>query len=81
MDDIWGSYYLQSKGHSVIYNNPTVYQDRNIHDYLIDFQKEYNGYINNKLLIESLIKNPDNIRSFIPEISWNSFQEYKKYFN
>lgn len=81
MDDIWGSYYLQSKGHSVIYNNPTVYQYRNIHDYLIDFQKEYNGYINNKLLIESLIKNPDNIRSFIPEISWNSFQEYKKYFN
>jgi hypothetical protein len=81
MDDIWASFYLQSKGHKVIYNKPTVYQDRNIHNYLTDFIKEYNGYINNKKLIESLLKNPDNIKEYIPDISWNSFQEYKKYFD
>lgn len=80
MDDIWASFYLQSKGYKVIYNKPTVYQDRNLHDYIIDFSKEYNGYINNKKLIESILINPDNIQKFIPEISWKAFQEYKKYF-
>lgn len=80
MDDIWGSYYLQSKGYKVIYNKPTVYQDRNVHNYLNDFMKEYDGYINNKQLIESLSHDPDNIKKFIPEVSWKSFQEYKKYF-
>jgi hypothetical protein len=80
MDDIWGSFYLQSKGHNVIYNKPTVFQDRNVHNYMNDFMKEYDGYIHNKDLIESLFINPENIKKFIPELSWNSFQEYKKYF-
>lgn len=80
MDDIWASFYLQSKGHKVVYNKPTVYQDRNFHDHIVDFSKEYNGYINNKKLIDSILVNPDSIQKFIPEISWKAFQEYKKYF-
>lgn len=80
MDDIWGSYYSQSKGHKVVYNKPTVYQERNAHDYINDFSKEVNGYINNKKLIESVIENPNNIRNFIPEISWKCFEEYRKFF-
>jgi hypothetical protein len=81
MDDIWGSYYYQSKGHKVIYNKPSVYQERNIHNYITDFSKEVDGYINNKNLIESVIKNSDNIKDFIPKRSWDAFEEYKKYFH
>jgi len=80
MDDIWGSYYYQSKGHKVIYNKPTVYQERNIHNYITDFSKEVDGYINNKNLIESVIINPDNIKDFIPKRSWDAFQKYQTFF-
>ena len=31
MDDIWASYYVESLGYKVVYNYPTVYQDRNEH--------------------------------------------------
>ena len=47
MDDIWGSYIVQKKfPNSVIYNKPTVYQDRNEQDLVTNLEKEIIGYRN-----------------------------------
>ena len=46
MDDIWASYYVQAKGFKVLYNKPSVYQDRNVHDLTKDMEKDI-GYKNN----------------------------------
>ena len=77
MDDIWASYYVQSKGFRVIYNKPSVYQKRNVHDLTKDMEKEYIGYKNNYILIKSILQNPNNIKRFLPKRSWDAFKIYK----
>lgn len=81
MDDIWGSYYAQAKGEKIIYNAPTVIQERNEHDYLVDFSKEVDGYLKNNILIDDLICDPDTIKKYIPERSYKSLGEYVKLFD
>ena len=76
MDDIWGSYYCQSKGHKVVYGEPTVYQERNEHDLMVDFNKEVCGYEN----AHKIVKEPHNLKNYIPERSWDSFLAYQKLF-
>ena len=80
MDDIWASYYLESLGNSVIYNKPTVYQERNEHNLTIDFEKEIIGYINNIPLLEDLKKYPKKISNYFPEKSTQAFKRYKSHF-
>jgi hypothetical protein len=81
MDDIWASYYVQSKGFKVIYNKPTVFQDRNEHNLIVDMKKEYIGYENNLQLIKDLKSNPENIQKYIPEKSYSAWREYRKLIN
>jgi len=81
MDDIWASYYVESLGFKVVYNHPTVYQDRNEHDLTIDLKKEVIGYENNLKLLNELNKNPDNILNFIPERSKDAFKLYQRHFS
>jgi hypothetical protein len=76
MDDIWGSYYCQSQGHKVVYSFPTVYQQRNDHDLIQDFSREVTGYEN----AHKIVREPHNLKNYIPERSWNSFLEYQKLF-
>lgn len=78
MDDIWAAYYVQSLGFKVIFDNATVYQDRNAHSYYKDFQGEIIGYNNNLKLIDKLKKNPNKIREFLPHRSYMAFKEYLK---
>ena len=78
MDDIWASYYVTSKKYKVIYGEPTVYQKRNIHNYLTDFNNEIVGYKNNLKLIDDLYKNSENIYNYLPKNSSNAFDEWKK---
>ena len=80
MDDIWGSYYAQAKGHTVVYDKATVVQERNEHDYLVDFLKEVPGYLNNSKLIKALATNPEAIQQFIPEQSYKALKAYQKLF-
>ena len=80
MDDIWASYYVESLGFKVVYNQPSVYQDRNEHDLTIDFKKEVIGYENNVQLLNQLSINPNNILNFIPERSKDAFRLYQKHF-
>jgi hypothetical protein len=81
MDDIWGSFYCQAKGHKVLYNKATVVQERNPHDYLIDFSKETNGYLQNSTLIDDLLENPESISKYVPESSYRALKLYQSYFH
>ncbi len=78
MDDIWASFYVLSKGYKVIYGKPTVYQKRNAHNLIKDFEGEVIGYTKNTALLEQLDKDPDNIFNFLPKNSSLAFQEWKR---
>jgi len=75
LDDIWGSYYLQHKYPGcVVYNKPSVFQERNAHNLFKDMDKEWIGY---KHSLE-VATNPKDIKKFLPKKSWEAFMEYRK---
>ena len=77
MDDIWGSYILQKYfPKSVIYNQATVYQDRNIQDLVTNLENEVIGYRNTYKLLNDL----ENYISFLPERAKEFWQVYRKQF-
>ena len=78
MDDIWAAFYVTSKKYKVIYTEPTVYQNRNIHNLVKDFRDEYIGYVNSLKLVKNLYKNSNNIYNFLPKKSSLAFDEWKK---
>lgn len=81
MDDIWASYYIQALGFKVVYNKPTVFQERNPHDLIKDMKMEYPGYENNLKLINDLIEDPERIFWYLPAESARAFKLYQKHFN
>ncbi len=80
MDDIWAAYYVQAKGYKVIFNDASVYQERNPHDLTKDMKKEYLGYENNINLIDELIQDSESIYSYLPGKSIRAFELYKRHF-
>ena len=78
MDDIWASFYVTSKNYKVVYNEPTVYQERNQHNLIKDFKDEYIGYVNSLNLVESLYKNSESIHNFLPKLSSLAFNEWRR---
>lgn len=69
-DDIFASYYLQSKGVNVVYNTPSVYQQRNEHNIFKDIKDELFGYENTINFIEKGL-------SILPKNSVYAFYEYQ----
>jgi len=80
MDDIWAAYYVQALGHRVIYNQATVYQDRNVHNLIVDMKNEYLGYENNLDLVKDIAIEPKNIEKFLPEKSLLAWTEFRRCF-
>jgi len=78
MDDIWASYYMEALGYRVIYGVPTVKQDRNDHDLMVDFVKETNGYYLNLELLQDLSISVNNIEKYLTKNSYKAFLEYKR---
>ena len=58
MTDIWRSFVAQrclwELGQGVTFHPPEVEQQRNVHDYLKDFEDEVPGYVKNKQIIQIL---------------------------
>ncbi|MHC4426042.1 MAG: hypothetical protein ACYSYV_08105 [Planctomycetota bacterium] len=81
MDDIWASYYLQAKGHKVVYGKPSVYQARNEHDLIEDMKQEYLGYENNLNIVRDLAVDPEKIFGYLPEQSVQAFNLYRRHFS
>jgi hypothetical protein len=76
MDDIWPSYYVQSLGLNVVYNQATVFQDRNIQDLTKNLTMEFIGYEKTKDLLPALKENPENFKDFLPEYSQKFMDKY-----
>jgi hypothetical protein len=81
MDDIWASYYTQAVGKKVLFNRPSVFQDRNLHDQILDMKQEYIGYENNLKLLNDLAISADNILKYLPSKSIHAFKLYQQHFN
>ncbi|NEP46076.1 MAG: DUF288 domain-containing protein, partial [Okeania sp. SIO2H7] len=58
MTDIWRSFVAQricwENGWRVLFYSPTVYQERNEHNLMRDFEDEVSGYLNNDKIAKSL---------------------------
>ncbi len=79
MDDIWAGYYVQARGHRVIYGSASVVQKRNPHDLIEDMRQEYLGYEKNLHLIRALAQDPERIFDFLPERAATAFRLYQRY--
>jgi hypothetical protein len=78
MDDIWGSYIMQHYfPGSVIYNQATVYQDRNVQDLVTNLENEVIGYRNTYKLLGDLA----NFENYLPEKAKEFWNTYKNQFN
>ena len=83
MDDIWASYYVQSKDNKVIFTKPGVLSDRSLgtagrYSAIEDMKREYLGMENNEQLLKDLKINPDNIEEYLPKASWEAFKLWNK---
>jgi hypothetical protein len=58
MTDIWRSFVAQriawENGWSLLFHEPTVWQERNEHDLMQDFADEVPGYLSNELIAREL---------------------------
>lgn len=58
MTDIWRSFIAQAiawvNGWSILFHEPTVWQERNEHNLMSDFKQEVDGYLRNRELCEVL---------------------------
>lgn len=58
MTDIWRSFVTQriawANGWSILFHEPTVWQERNEHDLMIDFRDEVPGYLHNRAICAEL---------------------------
>ncbi len=80
MDDIWAAYYVQGKGHRVVFNRASVYQERNPHDLIRDMRQEYLGYENNLNLVRDVARDPESIKAYLPGRSLWAFELYRRHF-
>src|SRR5215475_6199203 len=80
MDDIWAAYYVQAKGHRVVYGKASVYQDRNVHDLVRDMRQEYLGYENNLAIVQDLPNAPDALLNYLPGRAIWAWELFKRHF-
>lgn len=81
MDDIWASYYVESRGYLPVYGKPSVYQKRNPHDPIVDMKAEYLGYEHNLNLVEDLVLSSQNIYHYLPPRSAQLYRLYRRHFS
>lgn len=79
MTDIWRSFVAQrclwELGVGVVFHGPEVFQERNPHDLLRDFEQEVPGYLGNSRLCETLARIP--LRSGEAEVPLNLHRCYR----
>lgn len=75
MDDIWGSYILQEITKcSIVFNQSSVYQERNMQCLVTNLEKEIIGYKNT----HKLLKDITNWKNYLPLEALNAFKVYVK---
>ncbi len=81
MDDIWAAYHVERRGAQVVYAKPSVVQERNPHDLVVDMKREYLGYEHNLALVEALQSDIDALFGFLPDEAVKAFQRYQSHFS
>ena len=81
MDDIWAAFYVQARGAKVVFNKASVYQQRNVHNLVVDMKKEYLGYENNLEIVAKIAKDPEALLNYLPERSREAFKLYRRHFD
>ena len=80
MTDIWRSFIAQRiawlNGWAILFHEPTVRQERNVHNLLRDFEDEIPGYLNNSEICEALESLP--LESGVEKIGDNLKVCYEK---
>lgn len=82
MDDIWASYLVQ-RDHpgSVVYGSASVYQERNVHNFVKDLEAEMIGNKHTYDLVQNLYA-PDSVidswQQYLPESSVQAYRLYKE---
>ncbi len=79
-DDIWASFYVQALGHKVVYQKPSVVQERNAHDLTVDMEQELDGYRLNLKMLNDLSEDPERIWKYLPEQAKTCFELYRRNF-
>jgi hypothetical protein len=78
MTDIWRSFIAQriawANGWSILFHEPTVWQDRNDHNLMRDFQDEVPGYLHNRAIGSTLAALP--MASGLPNLGENLRRAY-----
>jgi hypothetical protein len=64
-----------------LYNKASVYQQRNIHDLVVDMREEYLGYEHNLRIVEGLPGEPESILNFLPGRSVWALQLYRRHYS
>jgi hypothetical protein len=80
MDDIWPSYYVQAKGHSVVYGKPSVFQDRHEQDLNKNMRDEYLGYEKNLQLVQDLAVDTERLYWYLPSEASRAFDLFRRHF-
>lgn len=80
MTDIWRSFIAQriawTCGWPILFHESTVWQERNDHDLMKDFEDEISGYVNNLKIVETL--NALNLKNGVENIPENLIACYEK---
>jgi hypothetical protein len=82
MDDIWAGYLVEAMGFRVVYQRPSVRQQRNPHNLLKDFENECLGYLRTGAFLEGLRGDDPLIalKRFVPERTFAAYLAYRKHF-
>ena len=81
MHDIWASYYLQYvKKINVIYSEPSVFQNRNLHDLSVDLKNELIGLKYSSAIINRMAKKQFKLNMFFSKKSIEAYKLYLKHF-
>jgi hypothetical protein len=80
MDDIWAAYYAQAVGNRVVYGPPSVFQDRNAHDPIVDMQQEYLGYEHNLSIVQELPQTPEALLTYLSYRAIHARELYRRHF-
>jgi len=81
MGDIWIAYHVESLGYKVVYQEPSVYQDRNDHDLTVDMLDEYIGYERNIEMVRAISEKRYCIQNFWPERTQEAYKLYQQCFS
>ena len=78
MDDIWAAYYIQQKFKRllpfIVFSSSSVYQNRNVHNYVLDLKKEIIGYE------KTIFFKNQKVKSFLPKSCLKLINLYRDFF-